>query len=77
MAVGVADGKKDGRCVIVGVIEIAVGGGVGVMNSLDVIDELLHEDKINRDRQNTLVLKRIFIDFIILKWLYVEKTQRG
>ena len=56
VAVGVRDG--DG-------IMLGVNAGKGDLISLVAIDELVHEDKINRDRQVKILMKRRYITFII------------
>jgi len=44
---------------------LGVNVGKGVIISLGAIDELVHEDKISKNRQSTLLMKMRFVDFII------------
>jgi hypothetical protein len=56
----VAVGVRDGDGVILG-----VSVGEGVLNSPFAVGELVHENKSNKDKQNTLLMKMRFEDFII------------
>lgn len=61
-AIGVieADRVKDGEW-----MRLGVDIGEGVLKLLVVIDELVHEDKISRDRQSKQLMKKRFLDLLI------------
>ena len=56
----VAVGVREGDGVMLGVNVREEG-----LISLVVTDELVHEDKVSRDRQSRLLMKRRFVGFII------------
>ena len=56
--VGVLDG---------GGVMLDINTGKGVLISLVAFNELVHEDKISRDRQSKLLMKNRFLNLLIWK----------